>query len=50
MAGVSGRRVIVAVVAMARGRVDWEEGSRQGVVPVKLFGNIVRVMAYESRR
>lgn len=44
-AGVRGRREIVAVVEMAKGRESWEDGNRQGVVPVKLLGNIVKVIA-----
>lgn len=35
----------MAVVAMARGRVNWGEENRQGVTPVKLFGDMVRVIA-----
>ena len=45
MAGASGRRQIVAEVEMARGRVSREDGRRQGVVPARLLGDIVRVMA-----
>ena len=33
------------VVVVARGRVSWKEGSRQGAVPTRLFGDMVRVMA-----
>lgn len=45
MAGVSGRRVMVAIREIANGRVFCVEGSRQGVTPVVLLGDIVRVMA-----
>lgn len=44
-AGVSGRRQIVAEVEMARGRVTWEGKRRQGVVPARLLGDMVRVIA-----
>lgn len=50
MAGVRGRRDRVAVVEIARGSASCGEGSRQGVVPAKLLGDIVSVMAYERRR
>ena len=50
MAGISGRREIAAVAEMARGRVSREEVSRQGALPVKVLGEAVRVIAYESRR
>ena len=30
---------------MAEGRVDWKDGRRQGVVPIRLLGEIVRVIA-----
>ena len=43
--GVSGRRRIVADVEIARGREDCEEVNRQGAVPMRLFGEAVRVMA-----
>lgn len=43
--GVRGSSRIVEEVAMARGRVNWEEVKRHGVVPVRLLGEIVRVMA-----
>lgn len=45
MAGVRGRRETVIMVARARGRVSCVDGRRQGVVPVKLLGDIVRVIA-----
>ena len=45
MVGVSGRREIVAIVVVARGSVSWEDGRRQGAVPVTLFGDIVSVIA-----
>lgn len=44
-AGVKGRSRSVARVEMARGSVSWEDCSRQGVVPVKLLGDMVRVIA-----
>lgn len=45
MAGVRGRRETVIIVAMATGKVCCVDGSRQGVVPVRLLGDIVRVIA-----
>lgn len=45
MAGVRGRRVRVDVVVRASGSVSWADGRRQGVVPVRLLGDIVNVMA-----
>ena len=50
MVGVRGRRRRVPTVVRARGRVDCREGSRQGVVPARLLGEIVRAIAYERRR
>lgn len=50
MAGVRGRREMVIVVRMVSGRVSWVEGRRQGVVPVRLLGEMVRVMAWERRK
>lgn len=44
-AGVSGRRHIVAVVVVVRSSVNCVDGSRHGVVPVGVFGEIVRVEA-----
>jgi len=44
-AGVRGKREREPVREIARGRVVWREGSRQGVVPAKLLGDIVRVIA-----
>lgn len=41
---------MVAVVEMARGREDCMDSKRQGVVPERLFGDIVSVMAYERRK
>lgn len=32
-------------VEMANGRVSWGEENRQGVVPVRLLGEMVRVIA-----
>lgn len=48
--GVRGSKRIVAEVEMARGSVNCEEGRRQGAVPVRLLGEIVRAIAYERRR
>lgn len=45
MAGVRGKRETVIMVTMARGKVSCVDGSRQGVVPAKLLGDIVKVMA-----
>lgn len=45
MAGVRGKRERVAIVEIVKGRVSWDDGRRQGVVPIKLFGEIVRVRA-----
>lgn len=50
MAGVVGRRQIVVVVVRARGRVLCWGLSRQGSVPAGLFGGMVRVIEYDSRR
>lgn len=50
IAGVMGSRRMVIVVAIAKGRVCCKGESRQGAVPVKLFGDIVRVIAYDNRR
>lgn len=44
-AGVRGSREIVVSSEIARGRDSWGEGSRQGVVVMRLFGAVVRVMA-----
>lgn len=44
-AGVVGRRRIVRMVERARGVVLWVWVSRQGVVAVRLFGEVVRVIA-----
>lgn len=49
-AGERGRRVVDITIDRDRGRVSCLEVNRQGVVPVRLFGAIVRVMAYERRR
>lgn len=49
-AGVRGSRRVARVVEMARGIVGYDEWRRQGVVPVRLFGDIVRVIVYESRK
>ena len=38
------------MVETASGRVSCVVGSRQGVVPERLFGEIVRVIAYVRRR
>ena len=45
MAGVSGRSDRVATRDVARGKVSCVEDRRQGVVPAKLFGDMVRVIA-----
>lgn len=50
MAGVRGRSRRVAMVEKARGIESCVDGSRHGVVPVRLLGDIVSVIAYESRR
>ena len=44
-AGVKGRRARVATRDVATGRVSWREGRRHAAVPVKLLGDIVRVIA-----
>ena len=44
-AGVRGSKQIVAEVDTARGSVSWLDGRRHGVVPERLLGDIVRVMA-----
>ena len=44
-AGVSGRRQMVADVTVASGIVWWFGVRRQGVVPARLLGEIVSVMA-----
>lgn len=50
MAGVRGRRSREAAVERARGMVCWREGSRHGVEPGRVLGDMVRVIAYERRR
>ena len=50
MVGVRGSRSRVPIVERARGRVACNDGRRQGVVPARLFGEMVRAMAYERRR
>lgn len=45
MAGVNGKRDTVAIVEIARGRVSCDEGSRQGVIPVRLLADEVKVIA-----
>lgn len=45
MAGVRGRSRMVREVKMARGIVSCRGGSRHGVVPVRLLGEAVSVMA-----
>lgn len=40
-----GRRERVATTEMASGRVSCREGRRQEVVPVRLLGDMVRVIA-----
>lgn len=44
MAGVRGRRERAVVVVAARGRISWKEGRRQGVLPVRVLGDMVRVI------
>lgn len=44
-AGVSGRRQMVAEVAVANGIVWWFGVRRHGVVPARLLGDIVSVIA-----
>lgn len=43
--GASGSKERASVVEMARGSVRGVEGSRQGVVPVRVLGERVSVMA-----
>lgn len=43
--GVRGRSNIEDVAIVAVARLSWFVGVRQGRVPVKLFGAMVRVMA-----
>lgn len=50
MVGVSGRSVVVAMIERVSGNVIWDDWRRQGVVPARLLGNIVRAMAYERRK
>lgn len=45
IAGAMGRRKIVATVEADRDRVRWDVGWRQGVVPIRVFGETVRVSA-----
>lgn len=49
-AGVEGSRRVVSVAEMARGIAGWGGWSRQGAVPTRLFGDIVRAIVYESRK
>ena len=49
-AGVSGRRQMVAEVTVASGMVWWLVVRRHGVVPAKLLGDIVSVIAWDSRK
>jgi len=44
-AGVRGRRVRVATRDVATGRVSWWDGRRHAAVPVRLLGDMVRVIA-----
>ena len=44
-AGVRGRRQMVADTKVASGMVRWFGVRRQGVVPARLLGDIVSVMA-----
>lgn len=50
IAGVSGNNERVVMVERAMGIVNCDEGRRHGVVPAKLLGDMVSVIAYESRR
>lgn len=45
-----GSREMVLIVAVASGRVSCVVGSRQGVVPDRLLGEIVSAIAYVRRR
>lgn len=40
----------MAAAEAARGRVSCVEARRQGTMPEVVFGAMVRVMAYESRK
>ena len=40
----------VATRDVASGRVGCKDGRRHEVVPAKLLGDMVRVIAYDSRR
>lgn len=44
-AGVRGRRSRAIIVVVASGRESCREGRRQGVIPGRLFGDMVSVMA-----
>lgn len=50
IAGATGRRKRAAMVEEDRVRVRCDVGWRQRGVPVKVFGEIVRVSAYARRR
>lgn len=45
IAGVRGRRARVATRDVATGRVGCREGRRQEAVPLRLLGDMVRVIA-----
>lgn len=49
-AGARGSRRVESSVVVAVGAEVWLEVSRQGVVFVRLLGEMVRVIAYERRR
>ena len=49
-AGVKGRRSRVLVVKAAKGMVNWGVSRRQGVIPTRLLGDMVNVIAYERRK
>ena len=43
--GVRGSKSRLPIVEIVSGRVDCSEGSRHGVVPARLFGEIVKAIA-----
>lgn len=50
MAGIIGRRVIEAMVVVASGMEKDLNCRRHGIVPGRLLGAMVRVIAYDNRR
>lgn len=44
-AGVRGSKEMVAIVVIASGKVSWVVGRRQGVVPDRVLGEMVSVIA-----